>query len=348
MTESHAPDSGSFTEAAGAVGYPDGDAARAATLRHRQLAVPDRSLGTLEELSVWAAGVQRRCPPEPFPLARAVLVAADHGVAEAGVAGPPAGSAGELLELAGSGRAPVSAVAAGVPVRLLDVGVAQDTAPELMVWKVRRSSGRIDREDALSAAEVQRALAAGMAIADEELAAGADLLVVGSLSVAGSTPASTLAAVLTDTEPVKVVGRGDGIDDAAWIRKCAAIRDARRRAWPHRDDPERLLAVAGGADLAVLTGLLVQAARRQLPVLLDGLVPSVAALLAQLASPRVARWLCAGQLSGEPAHGLALRRLGLEPVLRLGIEVEQGVGALLALPVLRGAVRTLAETAERT
>jgi nicotinate-nucleotide--dimethylbenzimidazole phosphoribosyltransferase len=129
------------------------------------------------------------------------------------------------------------------------------------------------------------------------------------------------------------------------MRKCAAVRDARRRAWPYRDDPLRLVAVAGGADLAALTGFLVRAASRRVPVLLDGLVACTAALLAQLACPRVVRWCLAGQQSGEPAHELALRRLGLTPVLRLGVELDQGVGALLALPVLQAATRTLAGTA---
>jgi len=339
-----------FTDAAGEVADPEPAAGQAARLRQQRLAVPAGSLGALEELAVWAAGVQGRCPPENFDGARTVLFAADHGIAEAGVTGAGVTGAGSpttqrLVELVDAGRAPVNAMAAGVPVRVVDVAVAADTGGVRWAYKVRQASGRIDREDALSPDETAAAITAGMTVADEEIEAGADLLLVGNLGTAANTPASALVAVLTDTEPARVIGWGDGIDDAGWMRKCAAVRDARRRAWPYRDDPLRLVAVAGGADLAALTGFLVRAASRRVPVLLDGLVACTAALLAQLACPRVVRWCLAGQQSGEPAHELALRRLGLTPVLRLGVELDQGAGALLALPVLRAATRTLAGTA---
>ena len=323
---------------ADAVTEPDRAAEHAARLHAERLAVPAGSLGMLEELGVWAAGVQGRWPPGEFAAVRTVLFAADHGIAEAGVAPADAPSTARLAELVVAGRAPVNAVAAGVPVRVVEVAMAGEPAG--------RRSGRIDAEDALSPDELATALATGSTVADQEIEAGAELLLAGNLGTAASTPASALVAVLTDTEPIRVIGRGDGIDDSTWIRKCAAVRDARRRAWPHRDDPYRLLAVAGGADLAALTGFLVQAASRRVPVLLDGLVPCTAALLAQLACPPVVRWCLVGQQSGEPAHELALRRLGLTPVLRLGVELDQGVGALLALPVLRAATRLLAGAAE--
>jgi nicotinate-nucleotide--dimethylbenzimidazole phosphoribosyltransferase len=333
-----------FADAAAAVDDPDPAPGHAARLRQQRLAVPAGSLGMLEELAVWAAGVQGRCPPSPFDNARTVLFAADHGIA-ADVAGSARCSTARWVELVTGGRGPVNAVAAEVPVRVIDVAVADDTPGARWAYKVRRASGRIDVEDALSPDETTAAITAGMTVADEEIEAGAELLLAGGLGTAADTPASALVAVLTDTEPARVVGWGDGLDDAGWMRKCAAIRDARRRAWRYRDDPLQLVAVAGGADLAALTGFLVRAASRRVPVLLDGLVPSTAALLAQLACPRVVRWCLAGQLSGQPAHELALRRLGLTPVLRLGVELDQGVGALLALPVLRAATRALAGTA---
>lgn len=332
------PPSG-FAAAAAAVLDPDPDARHAAGLRQQRLIVPAGSLGMLSELAVWAAGVQGRCPPREFEHPRLMLFAADHGIAAAGLA-----AAGEttqrLVRLVADGSAPVNPIAAEVPVRVADLAV--DPSAEQ-----RRASGRIDIEDALDPDQVAAALAAGMAVADQEIEAGAGLLLAGSLAVAASTPAAALIAVLTDSEPARVIGRADGIDDAGWIRKCAAVRDARRRAWPYRDDPQRLLAVAGGADLAALTGFLVRAAGRRVPVLLDGLVPCAAALIGQLACPRAVRWWLAGQQSDDPAHELALRRLGLTPVLRLGVQLEQGIGALLALPVLQAACRTLAGTATR-
>ena len=182
--------------------------------------------------------------------------------------------------------APVGVLApvAGASVRVVDVALAgrrrQPTDGPAAAYRVRRGSGRIDREDALTAAEAERAFALGRALADEEVDGGADLLVPAALGVGASTPASVLVAALTGAEPVATIGRGSGIDDAGWMRKAAAVRDALRRAKPHARDPLALLRVAGGADLAALAGFCLQAAARRTPVLLDGLVIGAAALVA--------------------------------------------------------------------
>ena len=120
-----------------------------------------------------------------------------------------------------------------------------------------------------------------------------------------------LVAALTGAEPVAVVGRGSGIDDEAWMRKAAAVRDALRRARPHARDPLALLRVAGGADLAVLAGFLAQAAVRRTPVLLDGLVVVAAALVADELAPGARDWWLLAQRSPEPALALAAEHLEL-------------------------------------
>src|SRR5436305_1275076 len=145
MTEFQPPPG--FTAAAEAVDDPDPAATHAARLRQQQLPLPAGALGTLEELAIWAAGVQGRCPPTAFDSARVVLFAADHGIAETGVAGNPGRSTEQLARLVAAGRAPVNALAAGAPVRVVDVGMAADSPS---AYRVRRASGRIDVEDALS------------------------------------------------------------------------------------------------------------------------------------------------------------------------------------------------------
>jgi nicotinate-nucleotide--dimethylbenzimidazole phosphoribosyltransferase len=329
------------------IDYPDSDAAHAARTRQAQLTKPTGSLGKLEELSVWASGVQGQCPPHDFERARLVIFAGDHGITEAGVSAYPAEVTAQMVGNFRNGGAAANVLArvADASVRVVDMSVRVDTDPEISAFKIRRSSGRIDRENALTADEATRAIEAGITIADQEIDAGADLLIVGDMGIGNTTPAATLISVLTDTEPVKVVGRGTGIDDAGWIRKCAAIRDARRRAWPHRDDMTELLSCAGGADLAAMTGFLLQSANRRTPVLLDGIVVTAAALVAQRPNPRVVRWLQAAHLSVEPAHLIALDRLGLTPLLNLQMRLGEGSGALVALPILRAAIRTLAEMA---
>nr|MDT0526546.1 nicotinate-nucleotide--dimethylbenzimidazole phosphoribosyltransferase [Streptomyces sp. DSM 41633] len=137
---------------------------------------------------------------------------------------------------------------------------------------VRRGSGNIAVEDALSAEETAAAVDAGRQIADDEVDAGADLLIAGDMGIGNTTAATTLVAALTGAEPVAVVGRGTGIDDLGWMRKAAAVRDALYRAREVTRDPLGLLRVCGGADLAAMAGFLAQAAVRRTPVLLDGLV----------------------------------------------------------------------------
>lgn len=322
------------------VDLPDAAATAAARELQRTPAAPDGVLGRLDELALWLCGVQGACPPRPFERPRLVVLAGDHGVALHGVsANPPGATAQEVAALReGRGTASVLARAAGVGVRVVDVSVEGS--------EVGRS-GSIDREDAVSVETAARALAAGAALADEEVDAGADLLVVGDVGVGSTTAAATLVALLTGTEVADVVGRGSGIDDVAWMRKCAAVRDAARRGRPVLGDPVRLLATVGGADLAATTGFLLQAALRRTPVVLDGVVVAACALVGQRVAHRAPLWWLAGHRSTEPAHAVALDRLGLDPVLDLGLRVGEGCGGLLAVPLLAAAVEALRETASR-
>ncbi|MGY0497700.1 nicotinate-nucleotide--dimethylbenzimidazole phosphoribosyltransferase [Nocardia sp. FBN12] len=324
---------------------PDAQVRVAAEQRQTQLTKPAGSLGRLEELGNWVAACQGTCPPEQFERARVVVFAGDHGVAKHGVSAYPSEVTAQMVANFLAGGAAVNALAAvaGATVRVVDISVDGDTDPSVSQHKVRRSSGSIDREDALSDAEVTAALAAGRAIADEEIDSGADLLIAGDMGIGNTTPATVLIAILTGTEPVSAVGRGTGVDDQGWIRKVAAIRDGMRRARPVATDPVDLLRVAAGADFAAMTGFLAQAAVRRTPVLLDGVVVTAAALVAEdLAAGAKAWWLPAHR-STEPAHDLALKHLRLTPLIDLEMRLGEGSGALIALPILRAAVATLAE-----
>lgn len=324
----------------------DGQARTEARQRLDRLA-PHRALGRLAELADWAAGVQGRCPAAPFRRPRLLVFAGDHGVtAEASAYRAPAADAVTAL-LTGASPAAVLARNAGVGLRVLDLAVDADLADvpeETTRHKVRRGSGRIDREPALTRDEAVRAVVAGRAIADEEIDAGADVLVAAAAGTAGVTPATVLTALLTGVEPHTVVGRGAGLDDAGWVHTAAAVRDAARRGRPQVVDPVALLAAVGGADIAALAGLLGQAALRRTPVLLDDLVTAAAALVADRMCFGARGWWLAGHRSPEPAHRAALQALGKEPVLDAGVGAAGGVGALLALQVLQAAVAVLADS----
>jgi nicotinate-nucleotide--dimethylbenzimidazole phosphoribosyltransferase len=328
---------------------PDADVAAAARARQDRLTKPPGSLGRLEDLSVWVAACQGVCPPRQFQRARVVVFAGDHGVTSAGVSAYPAEVTAQMVANFDAGGAAINVLAetAGASVRVVDIAVdvAEPLSPSIGAHKVRRGSGNIAVEDALSSEEADAAIAAGRRIADEEVDAGADLLIAGDMGIGNTTPAATLVAALTDTEPVAAVGRGTGIDDAGWGRKTAAVRDALYRTRKLSADPIALLRICGGADLAAMTGFCAQAAVRRTPVLLDGVVVTAAALAAERLAPGAKLWWQAGHRSTEPAHSLALRELGLEPIVELGMRLGEGTGALVALPVLRAAVATLASMA---
>jgi nicotinate-nucleotide--dimethylbenzimidazole phosphoribosyltransferase len=331
------------------IAAPDQDVASKARARQDTLTKPPGSLGRLEELSVWVAACQGVCPPHQFERVRVVVFAGDHGVAAAGVSAFPAEVTAQMVANFDAGGAAINvlAEAAGASVRVADIAVDTDRphSPSIGAHKVRRSSGNIAVEDALSDDETRAAIDAGRRIADEEVDAGADLLIAGDMGIGNTTPATTLIAALTGAEPVAVVGRGTGIDDAGWSRKVAAVRDALYRASGLSADPVGLLRVCGGADLAAMAGFCAQAAVRRTPVLLDGVVVTAAAMVAELLAPGARQWWRAGHRSTEPAHTLALEKLNLEPIVDLSMRLGEGTGAAVALPVVRAAVAALTSMA---
>lgn len=331
---------------------PDGGTRRDAEERRARFAVPPGALGRLDELGEWLSAAQGSVPVRPVARPRVILFAGDHGIAGLGVSKRVAGSAAALVREAveGASAGAVLARRLGVGVRIVDMALdcEPDELPaDVVSRRVRRGSGRIDTEDALTLDEAEQAFRAGMALADEEADSGTDLVVLGDLSVGGTTAAATLVAALCGTDASVVTGRGgDPIDDLAWMRKCAAVRDALRRARPVLGDQLQLLATVGGADLAAATGFLLQAAVRRMPVILDGVVSAACALVGQRVAFRAPDWWLAAHTSGEPAQAKALDRMAMDPLLDQGVRLGGGTGGLLALPLVQSAAALAAELPE--
>ncbi len=336
------------------VELPSEDAAQEARDRQAILTKPAGALGRLEELSIWASSVQGTCPPHRFIRPRVVIFVGDHGVAQTAStsAYPPEVTAQMVLNfVAGGAAVNVLAREAGATVRVIDISVDCDPAyveaiaPEVVAHRIRRGSGSIDREDAMTLEESRASFDLGRTIADDEIDRGTDLLIPGDMGIGNTTPAAALIGLLSNLDASKVTGLGTGIDDAGWMRKCAAIRDAMRRGRPHLGDPIRLLATVGSPDFAAMTGFLLQASIRRTPVILDGTISSACALVADRMDFRAKSWWLAGHRSTEPAHAAALSRMDLEPVVDYGLRLGEGTGALLALPIVQAAIATLAEMA---
>jgi nicotinate-nucleotide--dimethylbenzimidazole phosphoribosyltransferase len=330
------------------VAPPDAAIAAAARAHQDSLTKPPGALGRLEDLSVWVASCQGHCPPKQFERARVVVFAGDHGVAGRGVSAYPVEVTGQMVANIVNGGAAINALTdvAGATVRVADLAVAGDAlSQQVGAHKVRRGSDDITEQDALSDQETSDAIDAGRQIADQEVDAGADLLIAGDMGIGNTTAATVLIAALTGIEPVAAVGYGSGIDDAGWARKTAAVRDALFRAGPVFSDPVALLRSCGGADLAGIAGFCAQAAVRRTPLLLDGLAVTAAALVAERMAPGARLWWQAGHLSTEPAHTVALAQLNLDPIMNLRMRLGEGTGAVVALPALRAAIAALSSMA---
>lgn len=308
------------------------------------LATPAGALGRLGELGVWLAAAQGACPPAPLENVRAVIFAGDHGVADHDVSAYPKAVTGAMVATFLSGRAGVSVLARqyGVPLRVLDLGVDDDldVPAEVTRFKVRRGSGAIHLEDALTPAETARALDAGTQIAREEIDAGAQLLIAGDMGIGNTTPTAAIIGHLLGLPATEVTGRGTGVSGEALAAKETIVAQAMERAAGRED----VLTALGSADLAAGVGFMIEAARHGVPVLLDGVISVANALTAEHLAPGCSAWFVAGHRSPEPAQSLALSKLGLTPILDLGMRLGEGSGAMAAVPVARSAVALLAET----
>ncbi len=322
----------------------------AAESARRRALLPPGALGTfgpaLDLLAGARGGPVAAIAPDRVAL---VVFAGDHGIAFAGVTAYPPGTTARRINELGAGTGPVAQLAAeaGVQVRAVDIAVRGEiTAPNVdRSHRVRTASGRIDMQDALSEDFLDQALQAGIELADAEVDGGADILIGAVCGAAVSTPTAALVSVVTGMEPVDATTRGSGIDDPSWIAKCAAVRDARFRARDHGGDARALLRIAGGADLAALTGFIAQAAVRRTPVLVDDVPSLLCAVLANRLAPGTDRYLIAADTTSERTGARLHQLLGLTPLADHAMTLGSGSGAMMSVPALRIAAHLADEAA---
>jgi nicotinate-nucleotide--dimethylbenzimidazole phosphoribosyltransferase len=313
---------------------------------------PPRSLGRLEELACRLAAIRGRVPEGPLRPA-IVVAAADHGVAARGVSAYPNEVTAQMLANFAGGGAAICVLAreAGAGLVIVDAGVIGGVA---VVDGVRAEvvDGVRCTDDLTIGPAMPRSTAIGMiergiALAEELAADGVQVLGLGEMGIANTTSASALTAALLPAEPSQVCGPGTGIDDEGLARKVDAVRRGlAANRLPRRDaDPADVLSAVGGLEVAFLVGVTLGAAARRIPVLLDGFVSSVAGLVATGFRESAAASLIAATRSPEPGHAPVLQRLGLEPLLDLGLRLGEGAGAALALPLVRSAIAILTDMA---
>jgi nicotinate-nucleotide--dimethylbenzimidazole phosphoribosyltransferase len=322
----------------------------AARERQAQLVKPPGSLGRLEELAIWLAGVTGEA--KPVVRARIVVAAADHGVAAEGVSAYPQEVTTQMVANFARGGAAVNVLAreAGARLVVVDAGVVDppDVVGILDLTVGVRGTDDLSAGPAMSSSTALAAIERGIALAEELADGGVEMIALGEMGIGNTTAASAIVAALLPADAADVCGPGTGLDEAGVARKVAVVREALAvndldTRGPH--DPIDVLSRVGGLEIAVLVGVIVGAAAMRVPVVLDGFITGAAALVAARLDRRIVGSTVAATRSPEPGHILVLNALELEPLLDLGLRLGEGSGAALALPLLDAAIAILDEMA---
>ncbi|MDZ5493001.1 bifunctional adenosylcobinamide kinase/adenosylcobinamide-phosphate guanylyltransferase [Micromonospora sicca] len=310
---------------------PDDYAGPQAVDRLATLDVPGAGLGVLERVVGFAAATQGTSTPAPWASVRVLLLRGDH--AGGAAAGTVPGESARRARQARAGRGALARLAAES-----GAGLQVVEAP---------ASAPMEDGPALTADEVESALRYGWRLAEQAADAGVQLLVLAACGAGTEAAAAAVLAATAGAEPPAVLGRviteAGEIDDAAWMKRCAAVRDALHRTRRSPRDAKDVLAELGGGDIAVATGVLLGATARRVPVLIDGPVGVAAGMVSRDLAGQARHWCLLPDHGGQPGVRLAADVLGLTPLLDLRLDLGEGATALATLPLLRS-VLALAAT----
>ncbi len=301
------------------------------------IAKPLGSLGRLEEIVIRLSGIlgdenvriDRRC---------ALIACADNGVVAEGVtqsdSAVTALVAGEIA--AGKSNINVMGAAANVDVYAVDVGMMQDVFCEgILSRKVARGTANIAKGPAMSREQALQAVNTGISLVGEMKDKGYQIVVTGEMGIGNTTTSSALAAVLLGRSAEEVTGRGAGLTTEGLRKKIQTVQKAVEvNHATAQDDSLLLLSKLGGYDIAAMTGMFLGGAVYGLPILIDGIISSVAALLAYRLVPACRDYMIATHVTEEPAGIAVLNALGLQPVIHAGMYLGEGTGAVCLLPLL--------------
>ncbi|WP_242124283.1 nicotinate-nucleotide--dimethylbenzimidazole phosphoribosyltransferase [Sphingobium sp. Sx8-8] len=301
---------------------PDAGAVKAAAARQAVLTKPAGSLGRLEEIALFMAGWQGRERPRAERI-RAAIFAGNHGVAARGVSAFPAEVTTQMVANFHHGGAAINALAGACGAQLTIVALDLD-----------RPTGDICVEPAMSEEDCLDAINAGAAVVERDL----DLLLLGEMGIANTTPAAALCAQSFGGAAEHWVGRGTGVDAHGLSRKAEAVTLALVLHGPACGDAFEMLRCLGGREIAAMAGAMLAARMWHVPVMLDGFI-GCAAVAPLVRDNRAITGHClAAHCSAEAGHGRLLDALGLEPLLRLDMRLGEGSGAAVATQIVRSAL----------
>ena len=318
---------------------PDAQVRTAALQRQAQLTKPPGALGQLETLAVRLAALQGQVCPQLEQI-QVVIFAADHGVVAEGVSAFPQAVTAEMIRNFARGGAAISVLAHtwGAALEVVNLGTVQPL--ELLDGVVDRRVGpgtrNFTQSPAMTVAELEQALLGGCEAVQRAASHGCQLFIGGEMGIGNTTSASALACALLNLPASQLSGPGTGLTAQGVSHKAQVIEKALARRQPS-DDPLVIVRQLGGFEIAGLVGAYLRCAQRGIPVLVDGFISSVAALVGVRLRPELSEWLLFAHRSAEPGHLRVLEALDAQPLLDLGMRLGEGSGAAVALPLLRAA-----------
>lgn len=332
------------------------------------IAKPIDSLGVFENMVARLCAIAGTVNPGDYKRRALLTLCADHGVVAEGVTQTDSGVTKVVAENIAHGCSGVNYMAktAGVDVYAVDIGMLGEPYPDasfdmghMINRKVQAGTGNLAKEPAMSMEVCNRAIETGKELVRECKEKGYEILAVGEMGIGNTTPTSALLAALLDLPAEAVTGRGAGLDDAGLRRKVQVITRALARVQETPDakqpdgqeqpdeklqcgktdahetpDAKQLLAELGGLEIAGMVGVFLGARQYQIPVVLDGAITCVAALVAMRMEPEVVDYLLASHVSEEASGRLALDALGLPAVIHGKLCLGEGSGAMMLFPLL--------------
>ena len=324
------------------------EASAAARQRQNSLTKPLGSAGFLEDLSVQIAGMTGSAVPDCSRKA-VIVMAADHGIAKEGVSPYPQEVTPQMVMNFLHGGAAINVLTrqANSAVVIVDIGVAHDFGPIPGIYhrKVARGTANMLNGPAMNRNEAESAIRVGMEIADETIDSGVQLLATGEMGIGNTTPSAAITAVLCGRTPAEVTGRGTGIDEAGLQKKIRIVERCIAANQPDPKDAMDVLCKIGGLEIAGMAGVVIAAAARRIPVVLDGLISTAAAAIAVELVPETKNYLIGGHQSEEIGHRILLEKLGLRPLIQLNLRIGEGTGAALAFHVIDASLNLLRDMA---
>lgn len=309
----------------------------AAIARQAQLTKPTGALGRLEQLAIELAGLQATERPRAAQVP-IIIFAGDHGIVAQGVSAYPQAVTIAMMANFASGGAAISVLARelGSSLEVIDAGtLAQEEMAGVVTDKPRNGTRDFSVEAALMPAELAFAFEAGQRAVARAATDKPDLLIFGEMGIGNTTTSAAIAAGLLGVSAEEIAGSGTGVDVAGRAHKARVIDAAITRHGVAGASPENILCAVGGLEIAAISGAIIAAAQRRIPVLIDGFIVSVAALAAVRINPSCRPFLLPSHQSAEQGHRLVLRALNVQPLISLDLRLGEGSGAAIALPLVR-------------